>query len=289
MVVTDRLEKVERRLNSAEGTLQELLGAVQIISYPEPIAASLARERNSVSFQQRFFALMDAAEAFLKYTTCFLLAVAAEQGKDISEIRRMLAIKPSLGVWSSAGREALQIIAPDGSAISNSIISALFRSNRKPTAPNRFIFEELVNLRNKERGHGSAQPEGVYENLYFRYHSTINDTLASCLYLKFPLVRIESLDFADRELEYKAIALMGPSPIGYLLTISSDSRLSIGTTCIWDEEHTRLIPLGDLFAYRLCDCGGEHSFFLDEWADGRRAYHSYTANHRIQEQTDREI
>jgi hypothetical protein len=274
----ERLGDVERRLITLEEGMSSL-------AYPEPIAFSLARERSSVLFHEKFFNVLDAGEACLRYTAALALAIIRGAAEHADLVKRLRDQPVALGTWAGVIRDSLSLIHREepgvALAVQQSLIESLLRTGGKTTPAGRFLLSELVEIRNAERGHASARPEGVYEGLYHRHAPAIHDSLSALGFLRFPMVRIDDIDLAGRYMRYSVRVLMGPSPMGRIDRVVSPSRVGKGDTCVWDGAET-ILSLGRLVTYRICPaCDLEHTFFLDQVTKDESKYHSYAGNHRL--------
>lgn len=279
------LGALERRLTSLEQTVLQLIegpaAPYLVLTYPEPIATSLAREQSAAHYHEKFFSLLDVGETSVRYIAALVLAVLCDGASPPIPLRLMGA-PISLGSWAGLVAESSESLRASRSEFAEHVTTGLFRSSGKPTPANRLLLSEFVNLRNRERGHGSARPEGVYEGLYRRHVSEIHDSLKSLPFLNLPLVRVEQINFAGGTIQYDLKVLMGPSPMGRIETARCSKQVSRGETCLWDwgEE---LLALDGLLSYVVCDeCGAEHTFFLDQATTKAAHYYTYSTNHRIE-------
>lgn len=285
-----RLTDIERRFVVLEETVSTIgdvtSSALGDLEYPEPIAYSLARERSAALYHEKFFSVLDAGEACVRYTAAVTLSLARYTDDFSHLIDPLKGQAIALGTWAVAVRNSIASIMKKqpnvAIAIQQSLLESLLRANGKATSAGRFVLSELIEVRNVERGHTSARPEGVYEELYQRHASTLHDSLAAFKFLRFPMVRIEDVDVVGKHLRYGIRVLMGPSPIGRIEHIVSPVRVPKGETCVWDGNET-LISLGEVVSFRLCDeCGLEHTFFLDQATPEKTKYYSYMGSHRIE-------
>ena len=276
-------ESIEVRLTALEAAVGRL--TLQIISspialfYPEPIATPLAIESGAVLHHERFFSLLDAAEAFVKYSGAIAIGLYRLAGNSFdvqNEFRKPL----SLGTWA----EILWKLLQSGSITDNSIAGALMNSfikpNGKPTPIGRFFLEEFVNIRNEERGHSSSLPDEAYERLHLRHSSVVHDALENCSHMNIPLIRIESVDVATEPISYDIRHLVGPLPLTRTERIQSGSKLRLNSLYIWDKADI-FVDLADLLIYKSCPvCNLTHTFFLEKIDNKFLYYHSYFGNHR---------
>ena len=282
-----RVDALQARVTALETILGRLgvltSSSAAILTYPEPLATSLAKEIGARFHHERFFGLLDAGEICIQYTGAMTLALCKSSQPNLdlqSEFRRPV----SLGGWAELIREKCSSCDVfSDHPIGRVLRASLFRPNGRPTPTGRYIMEEFINLRNRERGHASSLPEEAYESLHLRHTTEIHDALESCAYLMYPLVRVESVDVVTEPLSYDVRLLIGPPPLTAIRRIQSPTRVQPGMTCVWDRGEV-LLNLDDLVIYRACPvCNVEHTFFLEQWADNTRHYRAYAGNHRFRE------
>ena len=280
-----RVASLEARVAALELLVGRLiLGAASsptALAYPEPLATPLAKESGAGLHHEKFFSLIDAGEACLQYTGAMAIALCKSGGHEFdpgNEFRQ----PPPLGRWAELTRNHLLDCngLPDN-PISQAMKSSLWRPNSRFTPAGRYLLEEFIGIRNRERGHASSLPDQAYEARHLRHSTGLLDALSSLTYLSYPLVRIESIDIQTDPYSYDIRLLVGPPPLTSTERIQAATRLSPGAVCVWDRVDT-LLDLGGLVIYRSCPtCNLEHTFFLERWANNRRRYHSYFGNHRF--------
>jgi hypothetical protein len=231
---------------------------------------------------ERFFSLLDAGEACIKYTGAMAIALSITAGRpfDLAETFRQ---PPSLGRWAQIIRESLRWQTFPNTLIANALKSSLMRPNGQSTPAGRYLLDEFVNVRNTERGHASSLPDAAYERLHLRHATELHDALGACKHITYPLVRIESVDVVTEPFSYDVRLLVGPPPLTRTERIQAETRIRQGSACGWDRSDT-LLDLGEIVIYRTCPvCNLAHSFFLERMDENYRHYHSYVGNHRLKE------
>lgn len=203
-------------------------------------------------------------------------------GQPDLDLQREFRQPISMGGWAQVIRDMCRSCDwPSGNPIGRALRFSLFRPNGKPTPTGRYILEEFINLRNRERGHASSLPDEAYESLHLRHTTEIHDALESCGHLMYPLVRVESVDVTTEPLSYDIRLLVGPPPLTTTRRIQAATRVQPGTTCVWDRGEV-LLNLDDLVIYRTCPtCNVEHTFLLEQWTDNTKYYRAYVGNHRF--------
>ena len=281
--ITNTLSAIESRLADVEAVIARLgqltLTSPSVLSYPEPISSALAKEGGARFHHERFFGLLDAGEICIQYSGIVAMALLLQSGSAI-DLKAEFKQPIPLGLWAGHLRKLRDDSAATDNLIGKELVTSLFKSNGKPTPTGRFWMDEFLNLRNSERGHGSSLPDEAYEALHLRHSSEIYHALESCSYLKYPLVRVESVDISSEPFNYDLRLLIGPPPITITKRIHSTSRVRLGSTCVWDRREM-LLYLEDLIIYRNCPtCNVEHTFLLEEWDDSTKKYRAYIGNHR---------
>lgn len=286
-IVDDALERLSKLESTVELLLQGSGHARSLAErLPYPIALPLARCDTSISYQRQFSFLLDAGEAAVRYIGALSVAAVRSHRGDGWTPEHLDKPNLSLGDWAAAAREALKHIGDDD--FDNVLRTSLLRANGKPTPETRYLFEEFVGLRNRERGHGVTRTEGAYEALYLRHRTSLNDALTAIKVLEYPLARIESLDRAAGQLRYRISRLTGPAGIGGMEWVDCTTEIGGGTTCAWDGSQ-QLLPMTGLLDYRACpDCHEEHCFHLDGGTSEARSYQAFAVNHRFSEKASNE-
>src|SRR5262249_51214468 len=145
----------------------------------------------------------------------------------------------------------------------------------------RYLLDEFVAIRNRDRGHASAQHEGAYDSLCKSVEPALMDGLIHCEHVHLHCVRVESVDVGNPDwFTYTVAPLRGVAPSAPLPVLSTD-RIRVGAVCVWDGA-MRLVSLSPWVEYRVCAvCGLEHTFFVEKADAQTFALHSYAANHRM--------
>jgi len=278
------IESIEARISALEASIGRLslqLESSQIaLAYPEPIATPLARERGAILHHERFFSLLDAIEAFIKYSGAIAIGLFRMTGQNF-DIPEEFKQPPSIGKWAETLRNIVNALSPDNT-ISESLKSSLMKANVKLSPAGRFFIEEFTNIRNEQRGHTAALPDSAYEQLHLRHSTVVHDAFDSCTYLHYPLLCVESAaDVATDPISYDVRHLVGPAPLTHIERIHSSSKLRLGGVYVWDKSEC-LVDLCDLVVYKTCPtCNLPHTFFLEKIVSKSRHYHSYFGNHRF--------
>ncbi len=283
---TDRVAALEARVAALELSVGRLTlsasSSPAALAYPEPLATPLVRESGAGLHHEKFFSLLDAGEACLQYTGAMVIALCKSGGREFDpaqEFRQPL----SLGRWADLIRSLLAWEGLPDNSISQAMKSSILRPNGRFTPSGRYLLDEFIAIRNRERGHGSSLPDEAYGTLRLRHSAELLDALRSFTYLAYPLVRIESVNIVTDPFSYDVRLLVGPPPLTSTERIQSAIRLPMGAVCVWDQVDG-LLDLGGLVTYRSCPiCNLEHTFFLERWDNNARHYHSYFGNHRYTE------
>lgn len=281
----DSRSSVDLRLAALEAAVARLsamfepgLAAASIAS---PVAIPALKETAQHEFSAKFFALLDTGEALVKYSAAMAFASLLEgDGSQAAEVMEAFKQAPTLGKWVELLRKVLVNPGNEKWPL-RSVRESLLKHNGKPTPIARYLLEEFVPVRNRERGHGAQQPEGYYEGLYLKNHLHVQDCLTECKYLQVPLVHVQSVDPQKDGYAYRTTLLMGASPRRGPTPILTASMVPVGSTCVWDHGQ-QLVPLGEFVMFQYCSsCSLEHVFFLERIEEGTAFYHSYIGNHRI--------
>ena len=287
--LAERLSEIEQRLESIEGSLlgSSLTEEGPLAQYPQPIAYSLAEERAADNYADKFSRMLDVSDTCIKYTAALALCLRWPDAGFHETARTLIEQPPSLGKWHSVIRACKGLADKQRSKIAprveESLIASLYKPNGKLTHAGKFL-EELVSLRNDEKGHAFTQSNAAYERMYRRYAVTLHETLISLKHLNLPLTRIEKMDLADSaNFKYTIRVLVGESQIGSLKTLVSPLKVRLDQTCVWDGGEI-LISLQGLVVYTACDagCNLQHTFiFKRRTKNGNVEYQSPAGNHRI--------
>lgn len=279
------LRRLERRLASVEATAARLASQIDpripFGAVPTPIAEVVAREVAEVSFDRKFLALLDICEAFLKYTSGIAFAVEIRAGGVRSEeILRAFLKPPSLGILAGELRKCL-----DGptTAWPLDIIRSDYRKDGSKTPLERYLLEEFLKLRNDEKGHGSSQPEGYYEDLFLKNRLIVEDILKACVHLSIPLVNLGPADARDSGYVHSARLLMGLAPTAIREDIKAETPIPKGATCLWPANgQDGVISIDQFVSYLYCSvCNREHMFFAERIKGNEVSYFAPVGNHRL--------
>ena len=283
--IVERLEALEAKM--ARFMLQSEESPIALL-YPEPIATPLAKENAAFRYHEKFFNMIDAGEACIKFTTSLALALLSHEDQDVMT-NGYFAQPLALGGWATLLRDIMVNATIPGDGIAVDLKSSLTKSNGRPTQAARYLFDEFINLRNEYRGHTSALTEEVYKTLHLQHSGTLHDTFNSLTFLRYPLVRVESVIMETQGFSYDVRILVGPAPIGRIERIYSEDRINPGTTCLWNDSKQELVCFRKTLLHCSCpECNLEHTFFLERSTPKYSHYHSYSGNHRFRKETARE-
>ena len=279
----NRWHQIETRLTGLEvaiGRLTSQAADSPIANiYPEPLATPLALEKGAYLHMGRYFSLLDAGEAFIKYSW----AVAASiQRLDNSEfdVTKDFRQPPSIGIFVKLLRDLLQSRSVCENPIGKTLQLSFLQENGKLTQAGRFFLDEYTNLRNITRGHSSSLPDGAYETPYLRHAAELHDALERCPHIRFPLVQIQSANPVSDQISYDIRLLTGPPPFTKTERIQTESRLRLGGLYVWDGADI-FVDLMNFLICRACPvCNLDHTFFLEQTTSKEDKYHSYFGSHR---------
>lgn len=279
-----KIDSIEARIAGLEAAIGRIILRMDsspiALAYPEPLATPLARESSATLYHERFFSLLDAGEAFIKYSGAIAIGLFNMGGQNF-DVNKEFAQPVSLGRWVEIINEVLSSGKLPDNSIANSFKTSLVKPNGKLTSAGRFFLEEFTNIRNIERGHASSLPDGAYERLHLRHAQVVHDALGNCAYLYFPLIRIESSDVATDPISYDIRHLVGPPPLTRVERIQSGNKLHLNNLYIWDNDDI-FVNLSELVIYITCPtCNLTHTFFLEKLTGKSLFYHSYFGNHRF--------
>jgi hypothetical protein len=280
----DKLADLAARVLRLETLVASVMAAPESVllvsNICAPVAIAFLNEASQRTYNARFFALLDVCETIVKYTAAVAFAGALRDGAlSDSAVTELFAKPPTLGKLVEAVRSAIE--ADDGRRWPiTDVRSALRRPNGKPTPAARFILDEFVTIRNRDRGHGTQRPEGYYESVYLKNYLVVADCVQTLSYLRLPLVHIGTMNHANTAFRYGGMYLMGSAPVRTSQPIESAERVDIGATCLSDGSKD-LLPLDRFLSFRYCDtCNLEHVFFAEKVESGKRHLISYTGSHR---------
>jgi hypothetical protein len=275
---------VESRLIALENSVARLISMVEpgfaVANIAAPVALPLLKEAAQHESGAKFFALLDVGESLIKYSAAIAFASAMRtQGTRSQEILNLFQQPPSLGKLAEGLRTIL-----DDSEITEWPVEILRTAFRKPnkslTSASRYLFDEFISLRNKERGHGAQQPEGHYESLYLKNYLIIQDTIRACTFLQLPLVHVHAVDHTEERYSYRVTILMGATTTRFAETIETTIKVKTGSTCLWDRG-VHLLPLTQFVSFQYCEtCRLEHVFLAEQITLEDIRYHAYLGNHR---------
>lgn len=279
----DRFNSIEARVTALEvavGRLSsQMTGSPITAVYPEPLATPLALEKGASLHTGRFFSLIDAGEAFLKYSGAIAISLLVMAG-NAYDIAKEFKQPPSLGRWVEILHDILYSSKLPDNTIAGALKSSVIKPNGKMTPAGRFFLEEFTNIRNLMRGHSASLPNGAYEAPYLRHSDELHDALGDCQHLRLPLILIESANPVTEQIDYDIRFLVGPPPFRQAARILTESRLRLNGLYVWDRGEN-FLDLNNLLICRTCpECKLNHTFFLEKMTSKTSYYHSYFGNHR---------
>lgn len=280
----DRFNSIEARVTALEVAIgrlsSQMTGSPIAVVYPEPLATPLALEKGASLHTGRFFSLIDAGEAFLKYSGAMAISLLVMAGNTY-DIAKEFKQPPSLGRLVEILHDILYSGKLPDNTIARALKSSVIKPNGKMTPTGRFFLEEFTNIRNLMRGHSASLPNGAYEAPYLRHSDELHDALGDCQHLQFPLVLIESANPVTEQIDYDIRFLVGPPPFTQVERIHTESRLRLNELYVWDRGEN-FLDLNDLLICRTCpECKLNHTFFLEKMTSKTLYYHSYFGNHRF--------
>ncbi len=283
MFGSNRLKMIETRLTGLEvaiGRLASQAADSPIANvYPELLATPLAMERSASLNTGRYFSLLDAGEAFIKYSWAIAVSLQkeAESSYDVSKDFRQ---PPSIGIFVKWLRELLQSRTIPENAIGKALQSSFLQETGRLTQAGRFFFDEYPNIRNTTRGHSSSLPDGAYETAYQRHAPELHDALGKCPHIQFPLIQVESANPVSEQISYDIRFLTGPPPFTQTERIQTEGRLRLGGLYVWDRADL-FLDLLNFVVCRACPvCNLNHTFILEQTTGKLDKYHSYFGSHR---------
>jgi hypothetical protein len=280
----DQPNSIEARITALEAAVGRLSSQMTespiAVVYPEPLATPLALEKGASQHTGRFFSLIDAGEAFLKYSGAMAIGLLEMTGNTY-DIPKEFRQPPSLGRLVDVLRDILCSGNLPDNAIARALKSSIIKPNGKMTPAGRFFLEEFTRIRNLMRGHSASLPNGAYEAPYLRHSSELHDALGDCPHLHFPLILVESANPATEQIDYDIRLLVGPvATLTQVERIKTGSRLQLDGLYVWDGGEI-FVDLNGLLIYRNCPvCSLNHTFFLEKMTVEALYYHSYFGNHR---------
>ncbi|MBI4330567.1 MAG: hypothetical protein HY673_04750 [Chloroflexi bacterium] len=279
----NRWNRIETRLTGLEvavGRLTSLVADSPIANvYPEPVATPLALEKGANLHTGRYFSLLDAGEAFIKYSWATAMSLKMSDGDTdlLKELRQPL----SIGALVKLLRDVLQSKFVKKNSIGKSLQVSFFQEDGRLTQAGRFFLDEYTNIRNTTRGHSSSLPDGAYEAPYLRHASELHDALGKCSHLQFPLVQIQSANPVGEQINYDVRMLVGPPPFTKIDRIETQSHLRLGGLYVWDRNDIFVDLMNFLICCACPVCHLDHTFFLEQSTGKADKYHSYFGSHRF--------
>lgn len=279
----NRLKTVENRLTALEVAVGRL--ASQAVdspiasTYPEPLATPLALGKSAYLHTGRYFSLLDAGEAFIKYS--WAIAVSIEIAIDSEfDMEKDFRQPPSIGTFVRLLRDLLQAKSVSENAIGKTLRLSFQQENGRITQAGRFFLDEYTNIRNLTRGHSSSLPDGAYEIHYLRHAPELHDALEKCPHIQLPLIRVESANPVSEQISYDIRLITGPPPFTQTERIETESRLRLGGLYVWDRVDT-FVDLLNIVICQTCPvCNLDHTFILEQITRRADKYHSYFGSHR---------
>lgn len=138
----DRFNSIEARITALEVAIGRLSSQITespiAVVYPEPLATPLALEKGVSFHTGRFFSLIDAGEAFLKYSGVIAISLLLMAGNTY-DIAKEFRQPPSLGRLVEILRDILYSGKLPDNTIARALQSSMIKPNGKMTPAGRFF------------------------------------------------------------------------------------------------------------------------------------------------------
>lgn len=218
--------------------------------FPFPIAVVYSRllreeilnQKGKVEYQKLFYTLIDLFEIINRFLSILILADYHKNGAFDENLNKRISEKinkkMSLGDWHEILRETLKVF---GKEQKNLFVPELFsfyytrKGNEIVKTLTAKQFDDIINIRNKKKGHTLSLTQNEYKALYLENKEKIIDILTNLEFLT-NYTLITPIEFDNKEIRYYQV-LRGTSIEENFDKIIIDITLNEGVILLADDKN----------------------------------------------------
>lgn len=275
---------------------------IWINQFPFPLAYSFRIMQNTTEETVKFSRIIDLYECILKYSTIIMISDYIRNRRKETNIDFMLnKYRPSIGHWYHIFQEIMLFFKKENITPFIPQFNPFYFGLAGSGSRNKEIIESIIEIRNKNKGHGITLSARAYKNLIDELHPLITSLMDNLIFLKdYKLIIINSIGYKSEKFIFNASNCMGPHPefkkeiinaeiplpdhqLMLYSTISSNIS-KIQTSAQTDSNKNRFLSLHPYLILIECpECSKEEMFFYEANMDNRKIeYLSYQNGHRLQ-------
>ncbi|MFH1288519.1 MAG: hypothetical protein ABII25_07475 [bacterium] len=274
-------------MNSIKSNLLEKSDS-WINQFPFPLAYSFRIMQNTTEETIKFNRIIDLYECILKYNTIILISDYIRNRQKATNIDFMLnKYRPSIGHWYRILQEIMLFFKKGNiTPFIPQFSSFYFGSNK-----NKEIIESIIEIRNKNKGHGITLSSRAYKNLTDELYPLIITLMENLTFLKdYKLITINNIGYKTERFIFNISNCMGSYPEFKKEIINSETPLPDHQLMLYSNapsdtsKNNRFLPLHPYLILTECaECLKEEMFFFEANLDNRKVeYLSYQYGHRSQ-------
>ncbi|MDD5773154.1 MAG: hypothetical protein PHX78_06775 [bacterium] len=271
-----------------------------INQFPFPLAYSFRIMQNTNEEAVKFNRIIDLYECILKYNTIIMISDYIRNRQKETSIDFMLnKYRPSIGHWYHIFQEIMLYFKKENIMPFIPQFTLFYFGPNGTGSKNKEIIESIIEIRNKNKGHGITLSPRAYKNLIDELYPLIISLMENLVFLKdYQLITINSIGFKSGKFIFNASNCMGPHPefkkelinaeiplpdhqLILYSTYSSTSKTQPPSQTSKNNNFLSLHPY--LILIECHECSKEEMFFYEANLDNRKIeYLSYQYGHRLQ-------
>ena len=276
-----------------------------INQFPFPLAYSFRIMQNTTEETAKFSRIIDLYECILKFCTIILISDYIKNKRKETNIDFMLnKYRPSIGHWYHIFQEIMIFFKKENITPFIPQFSFFYFGPSGSNSKNKEIIEKIIEIRNKNKGHGITLSIRAYKNLVDELYPLITSIMENLVFLKdYKLITINNIGYKSEKFIFNTSNCMGshpefkkeiikadiPLPDHQLMLYSTASFNTRGKTDKTaktqpNNKNTNFLSLHPYLIFIECpECLKEEMFFYEANLDNRKIeYLSYQNGHRLQ-------
>lgn len=205
----------------------------------------LLARKGKTSQQFLFFSLLDVFEMINRFLAAVMLSNYVQFGAFSTELNQFLASKLqkklSLGDWHSIFRETLRVLANHKDKMFIPELTDFYFGTNAKLPKISLIFDRLINLRNKKKGHSFNLTPDEYKNLYFENLPALIEIFEGLTFWSNYRI-ISPVEFTEGKIS-TYIILNGAYPVLSYDDIEINTGVNEGEILIFEKEKNNINKL----------------------------------------------
>ncbi|MEW6089054.1 MAG: hypothetical protein AB1498_12200 [bacterium] len=244
--------------------------------------------QNTTEEALKFNRIIDLFECIQKYNTIILVSdYIKNKRRDTNIDFKLNKYRPSIGHWYNIFQEIMLYFKKENITPFIPQFNSFYFTPDGNVSKNKEIIEGIIEIRNKNKGHGITLSTRAYKNLIDELYPLIITLMENLVFLKdYRLIIINSIGYKEDKFIFNTSNCMGPHPEFKKEIINSgiplpDHQLMLYSTI---SPEPKFLPLHPYLILIECpECSKEEMFFFEANLDNRKIeYLSYQYGHRLQ-------